>query len=38
MIVDLHVQCGQKGVQVVRHSRSWTPFPRLSAAFKESLI
>jgi hypothetical protein len=30
MIVDLHIQCGQEGVQVVRHSRSWAP-PRISA-------
>jgi len=25
MIVDLHIQCAQEGVQVVRHSRSWPP-------------
>lgn len=25
MIVDLHVQCGQEGVQVCCHERSWMP-------------
>jgi hypothetical protein len=38
MIVDLHIQCGQEGVQVVRHSRSWAPSPHLRATFKESLV
>ena len=38
VIVDLHVQCDQEGVQVVRHSRSWAPSRRLRAVFKESLV
>jgi hypothetical protein len=25
MVVDLHVQCGQEGVQVCCHERSWMP-------------
>jgi hypothetical protein len=25
VVVDLHVQCGQEGIQVVRQSRSWMP-------------
>jgi hypothetical protein len=42
MIVDLHMECGQEGVQVVRHSRSWTPSCHVLAdrhtVFKESII
>jgi hypothetical protein len=42
VIVDLHIECGQEGVQVVRHSRSWTPSCHVladrHAAFKESII
>jgi hypothetical protein len=42
MIVDLHIQCGQEGVQVVRHSRSWPPSSHAladrHALFKESII
>jgi hypothetical protein len=38
VIVDLHVQFDQEGVQVVRHSRSWAPSSRSDTAFKESLI
>jgi hypothetical protein len=42
MIVELHIECGQEGVQVVRHSRSWTPSfcaPwHRHATFKESII
>ena len=25
VVVDLHIQCGQEGVQVWRHNRSWMP-------------
>ena len=25
MVVDLHVQCGQEGIQVWRHNRPWMP-------------
>jgi hypothetical protein len=25
VIVDLHVQCGQEGIQVWRHNRPWMP-------------
>jgi hypothetical protein len=42
MIVDLHIECGQEGVQVVPHSRSWTSSSHVltdrHAAFKESII
>jgi predicted kinase len=42
VIVDLHIKCGQEGVQVVRHSRSWPPsshFPvDRHAVSKESII
>jgi hypothetical protein len=45
MIVDLHIQCGQEGVQVWRHNRSWMPSslvlinsPRRSDPNQESLI
>jgi hypothetical protein len=42
MIVDLHIECGQEGVQVVPHSRSWMPSTHVRAdrhaVFKESII
>ncbi|HEX7462011.1 MAG TPA: recombinase family protein, partial [Dermatophilaceae bacterium] len=42
LLVDLHTQCGQEGVQVFRHSRSWTLSSRFGrqrhAVFKESII
>jgi hypothetical protein len=42
MIVDLHIQCGQEGVEVVRHSRSLTPSSHARgdrhARFTESII
>jgi hypothetical protein len=42
MIVDLHIQCGQEGVEVVRHSRSLTPSSHAQgdrhALFTESII
>jgi hypothetical protein len=45
VIVDLHVQCGQEGVQVWRHNRSWMPSshvfinpPRRRGPNQESLI
>jgi hypothetical protein len=42
MIVDLHMECGQEGVQVVRHNRSWTPSSHVltdrHALFKEAII
>jgi hypothetical protein len=42
MIVDLHIQCRQEGVQVVRYSRSWMPSSHVKvdrhAMFKESII
>jgi hypothetical protein len=25
VIVDLHIQCGQEGIQVWSHNRSWMP-------------
>jgi hypothetical protein len=38
VIVGLRIQRGQEGVQVVRHSRSWTPSLHLRPAFTESII
>jgi hypothetical protein len=42
VIVDLHIECGQEGVQVVRHSRSLPPSSHVladrHAVSKESII
>jgi len=45
VVVDLHVQCGQEGVQVWRHNRPWMPSssfminpPRRGDPIQESLI